>query len=314
MGLLQEGSAHSIYLSQSSGAGLDSTTWLRQPEYFSSLQAYYVCEAVDNLGFQPRVIIYAGQSERRLLFLNYCFPQIPVISLSGGPEEKTPDNMRVMHQKLTTVASKIDDPCFSQEDIHHTIIVASDTQTSPQFSDDDGNWGLVSLGKPEQLQSVYLSSRRTKLPPNYHVSSASGIHLPGSSIRLQSKSSHVITLDNESIMELESQEGFNRYIKFFRQFYSQPPYSSYDLKSISPTHISGGFSLPVLTQMRLVSHIDQVSIQDTEFYSVLRQAIYDAAVGISPKVLSPFLPNVEQLINDWPWLNQVTHKSIQGVS
>lgn len=261
----------------------------------------------------PQEVLYAGASPRRIAFISHTFNDCSITNFSVGEE---PD------QSVEEVAKyKVEEgKKYIKNDVC-TAVIAADTQTI--VPDIINNRVIeVSKGKPKNIADIYTSlsnihktSQKTKEEPYYRVDSASALFHQsqiGQSHILETDSCK-ITLDQSSLFYLLHPNGFQRYLEEFKKFYSSNPYQSNGMKTISPQEISGGLSLPVLTKMGAVKSIQGINFEDENFKKILKRNIHLVAVGISSKLLGTMNMNIQNIIDDWSWLEEVSAEAIKTI-
>ena len=281
-------------------------------------QEQYQIRHKEGIGSSFKEIIYAGQSQRRHSFLLYLFPKIPVVCVPAGPEENTPDVTKIMRGKLTAVYTQEFAEPQNPPEGRIAILAAADTRTSIPMADDLGNFAFISRGKPLSEEAVreiftrmYHVHEKVGVLPGYFVQSASGFLDTQTGQRVEAVSSTTVTLAPEVIKHIATEKGSEEYKKRFLLFYSGKTYADIGLQAISVTDISAGLSLPVLAQFDAISHINEVEPTDSSYPIVLKQAIYNVAVGFAPRILIAFDSEIKQKIDTWPWLNQVTEQCLR---
>lgn len=254
-------------------------------------------------------VIAATSCSRRLAFIRECFPDnIPVCAIAAEEEPDIPDILEIARYKMENASAGLDGDSSS------TLIVAADTQTLiPKVKDYE--LSLVSHGKPEnneqvhniftQLYQTYCFSRKY---PIYAVCSGSVNKINGET-SFGNILEAFVELDPKLLEHFVFNNGIDDYLQAFSDFYRHPTYS---MPEIEPTDISGGLSLPVLTSLKAVISVNGISRDDILFTKALKEGIFTVAVGISPEILSPFVPDVNDKINNWSWLNQITKHSLNG--
>ena len=234
-----------------------------------------------------------------------------------GDEPKTLSTQRVMHFKLETALDSVSRASHRSK----ALIIASDTMTSTCVADTDGNFAFFNRGKPESAEeiqrtfrSMTLIAQRTKTTPGYRVESSSGsvfIGEEGPEISTAIQSCR-ISLDQGRLENLCTERGFLGYLEKFHKFYSSNTYAKAGMQSVDPLDLSTGISLPVLVCMDIVSSIDGVGRGEDAFLKKLTCAIFIVGIGISPVVIKRYCPDVEVLVNQWQWLNNVAERALQG--
>ena len=264
------------------------------------------CKELEHLPVES--VIAATSCSRRLAFIRECFPDnIPIYAVAAGEEPDIPDILEIARYKMENASAGLDGNSSS------TLIVAADTQTLiPEVKDYE--LSLVSHGKPEnnkqvyeiftQLYQTYCFSREC---PRYVVQSGSVNKINGASFGNILNTS--VELDPKLLEHFVFNNGINDYLQAFSDFYRHPGYS---MPEIEPTDISGGLSLPVLVSLKAVISVNGISRDDIQFIKALKEGIFTVAVGISPEILRPFVPDVNDRINNWSWLNQITKHSLNG--
>ena len=269
-----------------------------------------ISEMKQRLEYPPRVL-YAGESQRRIAFLEQAFDRSEVTNFPVGPEPEI-DTVAVMRYKLGVGLMTTPEGFFG-------AIIAADTRTSvPMMVGNDIR--MTDKGKPKNQHELYESfvdmqnvSEFTGENPFYQVQSASGLlHLNGKRVQLEDKHTCLVVLRKIGLQTLLTEEGFKKYLKEFAQFYSQPPYSTHNMSPITPADLSGGLSLPVLTKMGVVQSVEGVDIEDNRFRDTLKHNIHVVAVGISPAILTSVQVDPQKAIYKWGWLNEVTGRALES--
>lgn len=295
-----------------------------QPELRSSPSAPLL-RAPEETPISDIAVIYAGKSKRRKSFLEYSFPTEAHIDVPGGDEPDIPDVIAITQGKLDHVLPHV----LADESIRRSTrviaLVAADTRTNTLTTSESGHTYLKSRGKPQKARDVQdtfrqmsQAAQRENINPYYTVVSASGLHhIEGRrEERLIAKHVSTIQLDPKALQHLASDEGFQQYLTAFKEFYVSPPYvNNGQHNTLDVTDLSSGLSLPVLAKMGIVTSIDEVSRSDkTEFRNAFIQALLNAAVGISPHVLKPLNPDIEERISHWSWAQEVADHTLGKTS
>ncbi|MBI2053386.1 MAG: hypothetical protein HYT41_01405 [Candidatus Sungbacteria bacterium] len=50
---------------------------------------------------------------------------------------------------------------------------------------------------------------------------------------------------------------------------------------------------------------------DPEFFAVFKKTLYYATAGFSPNILRPIKPDIDKIIDEWPWLNGVAQHAME---
>jgi len=101
-----------------------------------------------NREFNPKGIIYAGESSRRIAFLDVCFPNLPLKTIYPGEEPEVDDVGYIANFKLLKG--------LGQRNLQEgEIMIASDTRTKVPIVDKNGKINLISKGKPANLEQIY---------------------------------------------------------------------------------------------------------------------------------------------------------------
>lgn len=266
-----------------------------------------------NLSLQsPGVVLYAGNSKRRMALLKHAFQaQAPTGVIVG--QEPDVDVSQVARHKIDVVydLGVPKDAC--------SAIIAADTHTvTPIFNSMSGEIEMLSRGKPKNAQDVQEALQQmTKVAdmknekPFYYADAASAmLHLNGSAHLVEDRERCLVELDREKLRWL-GEGGFPDYVKKFIEFYSRPPYSTHNME-VNITDLSGGISLPLLVQMGAVTSVDGVDRGDERFRKALLRGIYTAAIGISPDILTTVQVDGHKIIQDWSWLNGVVDSALNG--
>lgn len=271
----------------------------------------------------PLIVAYAGQSYRRLSFLQHAFPDTPVHSVDGGDEPDIPHVVDIMRGKIDHGSTLIFHRLMPQA--HRFGIVAADIRTSTLTPPDekDGNTFLTSRGKPphegtrQSVQHIFeqmsTAAEVGEEVPYYIVIAGSGAKIREGN----TQSVHIgqqactVELDEEYLSYLATDKGITDYQTTFQHFYSSPPYSNNGSHpAVDLTDLSGGISLPVLTRMGAVNAVNGVNAKDPAFPETLREGIFTVAVGFSPDVLKPLQSTINQAIQEWPWLTRVVEHTL----
>lgn len=268
------------------------------------------------------VIVYAGQSHRRKSFIQYCFPSSPIFDSPGGEEPEIEDVIEIMNGKLDYVLKQVDLPQQNQGKNWKIALIAADTRTSTLTFNDDAQTYLESRGKPKRsldvkrmFEEMHEASELSGTAPHYAVRSASGVHVKAQKTEDRLVSDHLSTIElhPEAVKRFSTSEGFQQYLAEISDFYSSSLYANEENHSpITIFDISGGLSLPVLVKMKAVVSIDGTRFIEPYFHTAFRNALYNAAVGISPEILSRIHPRAHEAIKHWPWLTQVVDYSLDN--
>ncbi len=257
----------------------------------------------------PPNVLYAGESARRMAFIRHAFNKSNISNCPIGPEPPTSVE-GVTRYKLNVGLRTV-----SEEFVG--AIIAADTQTViPKV--EDGEVKLVSRGKPSGPQELLNSligmknaSDLTGEQPFYSVETFSGLlHVNVQHVQVEDKQNCLVVLKKKKMDELTMEEGFLNYLAKFVEFYSQPPYSTYNMKPITPADLSGGLSLPVLIKMGMVQSVSGINETDDRFREKLKHNIYLVAVGISPDILEAVDVDSKKTIHDWYWLDSVVDHAL----
>ena len=268
-----------------------------------------IFETKPMLEYPPRVL-YAGGSQRRIAFIEQAFNRSEVASFPVGLEPDV-NTIDVMRYKLGVGLESTPEGYFG-------AIIAADTRTSVPMIVGD-TICMADKGKPRNQHELYESfvnmqnvSEFTGENPFYQVQSASGLlHLNGKRVQLEDIHTCLVALKKAGLQTLLTEEGFKKYLEEFAQFYSQPPYSTHNMKPITPADLSGGLSLPVLTKMGIVQSVEGVDIGDNRFRDTLKHNIHVVAVGISPAILTSVQVDPQKAIYEWGWLDEVTDHALE---
>lgn len=261
------------------------------------------------------VVVYAGTSPRRQSFIEHAFasPQFTVLSYSGGDEPETDDVHRIMNGKIDHVLKKLkDEGRISAKD--KPIVIAADIRTRVLTHGDQeaGSTYTESRGKPKSIQEVQRmfrklaqTSKRSSSPPFYIVESASGVQFNGD--RISTKHTTIAVLDPEVVEYFSTDAGFADYQNNFARYYASRVYANNGKHPpAGVTDVAAGLSLPVLIKSNAVSELDGIPSDSPEFRQTVKIGIYNVGVGISPHLLRPVQPKIEQIINGWGWLEGCT--------
>lgn len=267
----------------------------------------------------PKVVIYAGGSEKRRDVVAHLFPQAQVINYPGGDEEETADVRHVAQGKIRFVELSLSTSATVVDQIGGPLgIVAADTRTLTPLLNPDGRVRWVSRGKPKdhgQVFTRFIEMMQVEVlgyDPVYAVQAATVYKDMDSGICLEGEALVSVTIDRRTARQLATSAGFGMYLTEFNRFYQSPPYRDNGYRPIAVTDLSAGLSLPVLFRLGAVSAIDGVTLDQPTFTETFRRSMYHVAVGINPQVLHSVEPTVAARMNSWPWLNQVTEFCIKG--
>lgn len=268
----------------------------------------------------PLTVIYAGESRRRREFLLYAFPEAASFSFPGGEEPDVPDVYAIAKGKIRFANAFMPDMTVDRQTRRQIVIVAADTRTSTLAPNKTGTSAeLKSRGKPRNPQEVlrtfhamHEASVQFDTPPFYQAvsGSISEIKSPRGYQKNGQLATTTVELDPDFVERLCSDSGFTIYQQVWDDFYSSPPYSAVGHTNVHMSDISAGISLPVLAKLGAIVAIDNTSIQDERYPDILKRAIFNVAVSFHPAVLKPILPNIEEIIDHWPWLNKVTQSAL----
>ena len=232
-------------------------------------------------------VIYAGGSQRRKAFLEKGLPNVKVKVHGGVPEPDTPEVLEVARHKIEVVKSVL----LGETTIFlDTTFISADARTEvSKLGTSNGGVIFVSQGKPKFTQTVRANFKDMRQASgvngsvSYRVRVASLVEREG--IQQEGLQTVGVIFAPGALEFLSTDMGFQAYLNAYDAFYRRPPYSSYGLEPIRPTHISGGLSLPVLVSMRLVDglEIDGTEVDVNE--QTLSQSIFAVAVGFAPNVL-----------------------------
>ena len=261
------------------------------------------------------VVVYAGTSPRRQSFIEHAFssPQFTVLSYSGGDEPEIDDVHQIMNGKIDHVLKKLKDegkikpkdkPVIIAADIRTRVLTHGDLESSSTFTE--------SKGKPKSVQEVQRmfrkmaqTSKRSSSPPFYIVESASGVQFNGD--RMSTKHTTTAILDPAMVEYFSTDAGFAEYQGNFASYYSSRVYGNNGKHpQTGITDVAAGLSLPVLIESDAVLELDGVPSDSPDFRQAVKMGIYNVGVGISPHLLRPVQPKIEQIINGWGWLEGCT--------
>ncbi|MCL6096542.1 MAG: hypothetical protein M1444_02545 [Patescibacteria group bacterium] len=261
-----------------------------------------------------RIIIYAGQSERRKVFveatarhaaLNEGYSDV-VLSRSGGPEEETSNVVGIMRRKIDVVDQALRrEKIVKPNDV--SIIVAADIRTRVVGS--HSNKGKPKA--PEEVRRLFQRMSRDD-NPYYAVEAGSGVKI-GNERPLITFDTTTILLDPERVKYFSTPEGFAEYVSLFKAYYASPIYANNGTHPpVEVTDLAAGLSLPVLIADNAVLEIDGVEAGSPEFRKAVKTGIYNVAIGFNPHLLKHIWPNVQSFINRYDWLEASTAFSLQG--
>lgn len=268
-------------------------------------------------------IICASTSTRRSAFLVYAFPEAKHLSLFAGIEPEIENVVRISKGKIDFVRPHIPTMKDGGKSRKIALAIAADTNTRTLSLNKEGtSTYLENHGKPKEINDVlaiFLNMHRAheldKTPPYYQVHSGSNIVIRtfNKEEKISGSLSSTIELDPEKVNYFSTAEGFREYLNAFKEFYSSSFYSNNGSHhSIEVTDISGGISLPVLVSQGAVISIDGTRKGKREFSYEFKKALYNAGVGFSPNMLSSIQPEINKIIDNWPWLNQVANYAQLG--
>jgi hypothetical protein len=271
----------------------------------------------------PNVVIYAGSSPRRKKFLQHCFPQSEILNFSAGEEKNNHEIYQIMRAKLAVVS-----PMAKMEMLKRPgkngIVVASDIESFTIGLEKGGVVATIGRGKPKEVGEVrkmflemVKASEIAKSNPYYQVFASSGaqeINNGKSVIRSKDHTCYV-ELDPDMLKFFGTARGFNTYVCEFLNFFSSPEYSSNGSHPpIGLTDVAGGIDLAVLARLGAVVRVDQNYQNDPGFRENLRYAINHSTIGIHATVLRPFNPNIDDKIQNWQWLGDVTDYALNATT
>lgn len=268
------------------------------------------------------VVVLASSSPRRKTFIKYLFPDKQVEIIPAGEELETSDVALIALDKADQVYSLIPTRSSTGNKDSTILILAADIRTSvPAIKSNE--FHSVSSGKPIgprgfeiSLLQVCLLPDLADQPPHYRIDSGSARlifpkermeRFPGALFRREQT---VVTLRDELAAYLITPDGQEHYLQEFHDFYSSPPYANYDMPEIDTTSISAGISLPVLSRLDAIESINNINQSDPSYKDVLKKAIFLAAVGFSPRLLKFLVSDIDDRIENWAWLAEVTNKAL----
>ncbi len=261
-----------------------------------------------------RIIIYAGQSERRRVFIEAAAQHATlnercsdvVLSRSAGPEEETSNVVGIMRRKIDVVDKTLRrEGVINSNDV--SIIVAADIRTRVVGSH-------TNKGKPKTPEEVRRLFRRMSSDDNpyYAVEAGSGVKI-GNETPLITFDTTTILLDPERVRYFSTPEGFAEYESLFKTYYSSSIYANNGSHPpIELTDLAAGLSLPVLIADNAVLEINGVEAGSHDFRRAVKTGIYNAAIGFNPHLLKHIWPNIQSFIGKYDWLEASTVFSLQG--
>ncbi|MCL5019054.1 MAG: Maf family protein [Patescibacteria group bacterium] len=261
------------------------------------------------------VVVYAGTSPRRQSFIEHAFasPQFTVLGYPAGEEPEIDDVHKIMNGKIDYVLRKLqqegkikakDKPIVIAADIRTRVLTHGDQEAGCTYTE--------SRGKPKSTQEVQRmfrkmsqTSKRSSSPPFYIVESASGVQFNGD--RISTKHTTIAVLNPEVVEYFSTDAGFADYQNNFARYYASRVYANNGKHPpAGVTDVAAGLSLPVLIESNAISELDGIPSNSPDFRQAVKIGIYNVGVGISPHLLRPVQPRIEQIINGWGWLEGCT--------
>lgn len=270
----------------------------------------------------PPLVILASESQRRTLAAKYLFPSSHVINMCGGEEAQTDDLVYIANRKLDHVMPQARPAIMGTEE-KRGIIIGTDVKVSTFGLYEEP--GIKDKGKPKSalevrgiFRDMYRAAFVTEQDPYYLIRSASAIVDFSQKPERKSYSPNFtqVTLDQDRIGYLSTNEGFNEYSRELEEFFSGQSYLNNGLRMPATiTDITGGLDLPVLARLGAVKSISintsrDIPTDDVDFADQLKQGIFNSTVGFIPHMLKPYEPQVDELIAGWSWLEQVSNYAL----
>lgn len=272
---------------------------------------------------RPDVVVIATTSARRNSFVRYVFEPmgVSVVTYPGGEEADIDDVVSIAKEKVRYARRILKD----QGEIrpgNRVLYIASDVKTRPLIINGEQEIGTVSLGKPnrpEQVQVLFgqmaLAARLGKSTPHYIIESGSAAHEEQGQKQITSprlSSTTLVELDPHKVSRFADEDGFQTYLREFETYYRSPQYSNEGAHpAMTVMDLSAGLSIPVLVRMNAVTAINGVDRSDERFRGQLKNAVFQAGVGIQPQTLKASVPDIDAKIDEWPWLENVASKALR---
>lgn len=265
--------------------------------------------------FTPPRVILSSTSSRRSEFIREVFGNKTIVENFGDfGDEPEYDVISVAKFKAEQLQVRLKSRNLLNQ-YKDCLIVAADTRTNVPNT----NGTLDSRGKPKtkrEVQGNFKNMRDFAIyqrdDPFYTVSSGAVTAL----IRVPTPSSEsleeaTIILDHAGISYLATDEGMKRYTRALKAFYQAEPYVGKGVHGLTFRDLSAGISLPVLMKLGIVRRINKVSINDSDFMDIFRDAIHTVAIGMPPSLFRPYNTQVEIKYRNWDWLNKVVEKALE---
>ncbi|MDP2638546.1 MAG: Maf family protein [Candidatus Levybacteria bacterium] len=273
----------------------------------------------EKLQLIPEFNIYcASTSSRRTAFLKHCFPTSSHLTFFGGTEAKIPNVIQISKGKIDFVRPHM--PNMKDRKSHEiAVLISADTATNTLSTDGNITF-LENHGKPKQegeiidvFQKMKQAAQIEENFPYYQIISGSNAIIRNNikEDRASGSVSSIVFLDPEKVAYFSTHEGFSEYCKEARKFFLSQAYKqSESSRPMNLTDVSGGISLPVLVYSDAVTAINDISREDPEFFAEFKKTLYYATVGFSPDILRSVKPDIDKVIDTWPWLNGVAQHAI----
>jgi hypothetical protein len=260
----------------------------------------------------PDLVVYAGQSARRIFAMQSCLtPQsIPFACVKPGEEPDIPDVTQIAHRKILDVVAAEEASIIDG----NIVYIAADTRTSvPQICD-----GVMveSRNKPKSIESVREHFQRmievrnqVGINPFYIIRTGTAAYSAVEEKSLTQEDAARVYLDEKSVRYLASQKGFSEYLHAVHDFYSGQPYASHSLPVVKITDFSAGISLPVLIKMGAVYGINGDVAYSRTFKDTFREALYLAAIGFNFDILRIINSHLASNMRRLQWLDEVVDQA-----
>jgi hypothetical protein len=268
-----------------------------------------------------KVVIAATTNEKKLSFLTHIF-RVPVLTphdkKGGGPENQSLGAIEIVREKINHIQP------FAQEVIKRTstnaiLMIAADITTHTGTLDAEGRSNVQAQNKPNDIVDI-KQVFTNMIEDSYFIEAASEVRpVNGHQDGIPCYAS--IRLLPEKRRRLVTQGGFRTYMKTLDAFLKSPVYLNREegvTHCPDPTGIAGGIELAVLMRLGIVAEIDGISkdipagltpkeqkLHQQKFEAALENALYLANAGFDRDALRPYVPDIDEAIHSWPWLQGI---------
>ena len=260
----------------------------------------------------PSVIIYAGKSEKRRLFLSNVFPSSRVIETSGGTEPDLDSTVSIAKGKIDFAISR-DSSARRAMQGPSNFAIATDVRTNPltQYSL-EANPRTRSLRKPHGTYDIMKTFRRIARAARntsdvyYWVGAGTVLRRKGhfDDAREDQIWAH---LDPAMMEHFGTSRGIDEYEAYFNEFYLESGMYGDDPKNQPKiTDVAGGLAFDVLVSLGAVESVNGVKKNTPEFRIEVKNGIYLALISFDRGVLRKFRPDIDELIDKYPPLEHIT--------